>query len=130
MIGSSFAAQQLVKSLRKLDAEQPIASSTADSGDGTTKPDLSHVVSRGCTAAAMTRLSGSDFAERQRIALVPHCPMWHPDPARRIVMTGRGEFAYGQLVLATGASAARPAIPGGEQLVTLNSLQEYAAAGG
>ncbi|RSM22838.1 NADH:flavorubredoxin reductase NorW [Aeromonas salmonicida] len=130
VIGSGFAAQQLVKSLRKLDAEQPIRLITADSGDEYNKPDLSHVVSRGCTAAAMTRLSGSDFAEQQRIALLPHCPVLGIDPARRIVMTGQGEFAYGQLVLATGASAARPAIPGGEQLVALNSLQEYAAAEG
>ncbi|WP_413163200.1 NADH:flavorubredoxin reductase NorW [Aeromonas salmonicida] len=130
VIGSGFAAQQLVKSLRKLDAEQPIRLITADSGDEYNKPDLSHVVSRGCTAAAMTRLSGSDFAEQQRIALLPHCPVLGIDPARHIVMTGQGEFAYGQLVLATGASAARPAIPGGEQLVTLNSLQEYAAAEG
>ena len=59
VIGSGFAAQQLVKSLRKLDAEQPIRLITADSGDEYNKPDLSHVVSRGCTAAAMTRLSGS-----------------------------------------------------------------------
>ncbi|MGG5827140.1 NADH:flavorubredoxin reductase NorW [Aeromonas salmonicida] len=130
VIGSGFAAQQLVKSLRKLDAEQPIRLITADSGDEYNKPDLSHVVSRGCTAAAMTRLSGSDFAEQQRIALVPHCPVLGIDPARRIVMTGQGEFAYGQLVLATGASAARPDLPGSEQLVTLNSLQEYAAAEG
>src|SRR5690606_9926915 len=130
VIGSGFAAQQLVKSLRKLDAEQPIRLITADSGDEYNKPDLSHVVSRGCTAAAMTRLSGRDFAEQQRIALVPHCPVLGIDPARRIVMTGQGEFAYGQLVLATGASAARPEIPGGEQLVTLNSQQEYAAAEG
>ncbi|MFM1643805.1 NADH:flavorubredoxin reductase NorW [Aeromonas salmonicida] len=128
VIGSGFAAQQLVKSLRKLDAEQPIRLITADSGDEYNKPDLSHVVSRGCTAAAMTRLSGSDFAEQQRIALVPHCPVLGIDPARRIVMTGQGEFAYGQLVLATGSSAARPDLPGSEQLVTLNSQQEYAAA--
>ncbi|WCH22763.1 NADH:flavorubredoxin reductase NorW [Aeromonas salmonicida] len=130
VIGSGFAAQQLVKSLRKLDAEQPIRLITADSGDEYNKPDLSHVVSRGCTAAAMTRLSGSDFAEQQRIALVPHCPVLGIDPARHIVMTGQGAFAYGQLVLATGASAARPDLPGSEQLVTLNSQQEYAAAEG
>ena len=61
VIGSGFAAQQLVKSLRKLNAEQPICPITADSGDEYNKPDLSHVVSRGCPAAAMTRQSGSDF---------------------------------------------------------------------
>ena len=130
VIGSGFAAQQLVKSLRKLDAEQPIRLITADSGDEYNKPDLSHVVSRGCAAAAMTRQSGSDFAEQQRIALLPHCPVLGIDPARRLVLTEQGEFPYGQLVLATGASAVRPELPGSEHLVTLNSQQEYAAAEG
>ena len=40
VIGSGFAAQQLVKSLRKLDAEQPIQLITADSGDEYNKPGL------------------------------------------------------------------------------------------
>lgn len=127
VIGSGFAAQQLIKSLRKLDAHQPIRLITADSGDEYNKPDLSHVMSRGSSAAAMTRQSGSEFAEQQRITLVPHCPVLGIDPARRTVLTAQGEFAYGQLVLATGASALRPPIPGAEQLVTLNSQQEYAA---
>lgn len=56
VIGSGFAAQQLVKSLRKLDAEQPIRLITADSGDEYNKPDLSHVVIRGCAAAAKTQI--------------------------------------------------------------------------
>ncbi|MGN5143426.1 NADH:flavorubredoxin reductase NorW [Aeromonas caviae] len=127
VIGSGFAAQQLVKSLRKLDWDQPIRLITADSGDEYNKPDLSHVVSRGCPAAAMTRLSGSDFAEQQRIALLPHSPVLGIDPARRLVLTEQGEFPYGKLVLATGASAVRPDLPGSEHLVTLNSQQEYAA---
>ncbi|MFM5135830.1 NADH:flavorubredoxin reductase NorW [Aeromonas rivipollensis] len=128
VIGSGFAAQQLVKSLRKLDGEQPIRLITADSGDEYNKPDLSHVVSRGCPAAAMTRLSGSEFAEQQRIALLPHCPVLGIDPARRTLLTAQGSFPYGQLVLATGASAVRPDMVGSEFLVTLNSQQEYAAA--
>ena len=130
VIGSGFAAQQLVKSLRKLDAEQPIRLITADGGDEYNKPDLSHVVSRGSPAAAMTRQSGSDFAEQQRIALLPHCSVHGIDPARRLVLTEQGEFPYGKLVLATGASAARPDLPGRESLVTLNSQQEYAAIEG
>jgi len=127
VIGSGFAAQQLVKSLRKLDGERPIRLITADSGDEYNKPDLSHVVSRGCAAAAMTRLSGSEFAEQQRITLLPHCPVLGIDPARRTLLTAQGSFPYGQLVLATGASAVRPDMVGSEFLVTLNSQQEYAA---
>ena len=69
VIGSGFAAQQLIKSLRKLDANKPIRLITADSGDEYNKPDLSHVVSRGSSAAAMTRLKGADFAETFKIAI-------------------------------------------------------------
>ena len=128
VIGSGFAAQQLIKSLRKLDAEHPIRLITADSGDEYNKPDLSHVVSRGSTALAMTRLRGAEFAEQQRITLMPHSPVLDIDRQRRTVLTAQGEFGYGQLVLATGATAVRPAIPGAEQLVTLNSQAEFAAA--
>ena len=127
VIGSGFAAQQLIKNLRKLDANKPIRLITADSGDEYNKPDLSHVVSRGSTAAAMRRQSGAEFAEQQRITLQPHSPVLGIDAARRTVLTAQGEFGYGQLVLATGATAVRPAVPGAEQLVTLNSLEEFAA---
>ncbi len=41
------------------------------------------------------------------------------------MLTEQGEFPYGKLVLATGASAVRPDLPGSEHLVTLNSQQEY-----
>ena len=57
VIGSGFAAQQLIKSLRKLDAHQPIRLITADSGDEYNKPDLSHVMSR----ASPSRMSTSGF---------------------------------------------------------------------
>ncbi len=76
VIGSGFAAQQLVKSLRKLDGEQPIRLITADSGDEYNKPDLSHVVSRGCAAAAMTRQSGSDLPSSSASRCCPTARYW------------------------------------------------------
>ncbi|MGY3871507.1 NADH:flavorubredoxin reductase NorW, partial [Aeromonas crassostreae] len=57
----------------------------------------------------------------------PHCPVHGIDPVRRTLLTSQGEVPYGQLVLATGASAVRPDLPGSEHLVTLNSQREYAA---
>lgn len=128
IIGSGFAAQQLVRSLRRLDGSCPIRLLTADSGDDYNKPDLSHVISQGRSAGAMTRLGGADFAEQQRITLVPHCRVERIDRAARKVITSSGECAYGQLVLATGASASCPPITGREELITLNSQREYAAA--
>ncbi|MFB0955234.1 MAG: FAD-dependent oxidoreductase, partial [Aeromonadaceae bacterium] len=126
VIGSGFAAQQLIKCLRRLDVEQPIRLITADAGDEYNKPDLSHVVSRQSSARSMIRQPGAEFAEQQRITLHSECPVLSIDRQRQIVVTSAGEFAYGQLVLATGATAMRPDFPGAEFLVSLNSLQEYA----
>src|SRR5574344_2408153 len=126
VIGSGFAAQQLIKCLRRLDVEQPIRLITADAGDEYNKPDLSHVVSRQNSARSIIRQPGADFAEQQRITLHSECPVLSIDRQRQVVVTSAGEFAYGQLVLATGATAMRPDFPGAEFLVSLNSLQEYA----
>lgn len=127
IVGGGFAAQQLVRTLRKRDGEVPIRLVTADSGDEYSKPDLSHVVSRASSSAAMVRLRGCEFAEQQRIVLQPHCRVEAIDRERACLRTPQGEIPYGQLVLATGARARRPDVPGSELMVTLNSLAEYAA---
>lgn len=126
VVGSGFAAQQLIKSLRRLDAEQPIRLITADAGDEYNKPDLSHVASRRSSAQSMIRQRSAEFAEQHRITLNADCPVLGIDRQRQVVVTAEGEFAYGQLVLATGARAMCPDFPGAESLVSLNSLQEYA----
>ncbi|MGY3962741.1 NADH:flavorubredoxin reductase NorW [Aeromonas veronii] len=128
IIGSGFAAQQLVKSLRKLDGERPIRLITADNGNEYNKPDLSHVVSRGYTANAITKLTGAQFAEQQRIILSPNTVVHSISPTKQIVHTDHGDFSYGQLVLATGASSIRPSMPNSDQMVTLNSQNDYANA--
>lgn len=47
IIGSGFAARQLVKNIRKQDASIPLTLIAADSMDEYNKPDLSHVISQG-----------------------------------------------------------------------------------
>ncbi|WP_376890171.1 FAD-dependent oxidoreductase, partial [Aeromonas veronii] len=128
IIGSGFAAQQLVKSLRKLDGERPIRLITADNGNEYNKPDLSHVVSRGYTASAMTKLTGAQFAEQQRIILSPNTIVHSISPNNKMVHTNNGDFSYGQLVLATGASSILPPVPNSDKMVTLNSQNDYANA--
>jgi nitric oxide reductase FlRd-NAD(+) reductase len=46
IIGSGFAARQLVKNIRKQDANVPLTLIAADSMDEYNKPDLSHVISQ------------------------------------------------------------------------------------
>lgn len=128
IIGSGFAAQQLVKSLRKLDGERPIRLITADNGNEYNKPDLSHVVSRGYTASAMTKLTGAQFAEQQRIILSPNTIVHSISPNNKMAHTNNGDFSYGQLVLATGASSILPPVPNSDKMVTLNSQNDYANA--
>ncbi|STV87072.1 nitric oxide reductase FlRd-NAD(+) reductase [Klebsiella michiganensis] len=54
IIGSGFAARQLVKNIRKQDPNIPLTLIAADSMDEYNKPDLSHVVSRGQNADDLT----------------------------------------------------------------------------
>ena len=55
IIGSGFAARQLVKNIRKQDATIPLTLIAADSIDEYNKPDLSHVISQGQRADDLTR---------------------------------------------------------------------------
>lgn len=128
IIGSGFAACQLVKSLRKLDVEVPIRMLTADSGDEYNKPDISHVFSQGRSSAELTRLSAARFAEQYQVTVQPFTRVESIDPQTRRVHTADASYAYAQLVLATGANALVPPVPGHELLLTLNSQGEYQAA--
>ena len=48
---------------------------------------------------------------------------------RHCVKSQQREWFYDKLVLATGASAFVPPVPGSELMLTLNSQQEYQACG-
>ena len=62
IIGSGFAARQLVKNIRKQDATIPLTLIAADSIDEYNKPDLSHVISQGQRADDLTRQTAGEFA--------------------------------------------------------------------
>ena len=127
IIGSGFAARQLVKNIRRLDAGVPLTLIAADSMDEYNKPDLSHVISRGQSAEALTLQSADAFAEQYQLRLLPQTWVTEIDRSAQTVKSSGGGWQYDRLVLATGARAAVPQVPGHELLLTLNSLQEYAA---
>jgi nitric oxide reductase FlRd-NAD(+) reductase len=127
IIGSGFAARQLVKNIRKQDTQVPLTLIAADSMDEYNKPDLSHVISRGQQAADLTLQTAGDFAEQHNLRLFPHTRITDIDTAEQVVKSGDQHWRYGKLVLATGATAFVPPVPGKELMVTLNSQQEYGA---
>lgn len=130
IIGSGFAAYQLVKTLRRSNSEQAITLITADSGDEYHKPDLSHVFSRQQMASDLIKSTAAEFAKEQQIDLINHSAVSRIDRERKLVCcTQDREIEYDKLVLATGA---RPFIPpmGGDAIDavhTFNSLIEYQA---
>lgn len=125
IIGSGFAARQLVKNLRKLDETLPIRMIADDSCDEYNKPELSHVISLRQSADDLTRMTAAQFAEQYRLAIHSHSRVNRIDAAARRVFCQDQAYPYRRLVLATGAEAVLPNIEGNQLLLTLNSQQEY-----
>ncbi|CAM4289844.1 NADH:flavorubredoxin reductase NorW [Vibrio neonatus] len=128
IIGSGFAAYQLVKTLRRFNAEVPIRVITADEGHDYNKPDLSHVVSKQQSPADLITATASEFVEQQNIELCAEHFVSNIDTEQKVVVANDNSFAYSSLVLATGAKPFVPPIDGlkESQPITLNSLQEFA----
>lgn len=127
IIGSGFAARQLVKNLRKQDSQVAITLIAADSMDEYNKPDLSHVMSLGQRADDMTRQSAGEFAEQYNVRLFPYTWINAIDADAHLVKSADHQWSYDKLVLATGASAFIPPVAGRELMLTLNSQLEYRA---
>ncbi len=108
IIGSGFAARQLVKNIRKQDANVPLTLIAADSMDEYNKPDLSHVISQSQRADDLTRQSAGEFAEQFNLRLFPHTWVTDIDADAHVVKSQDKQWQYDKLVLATGASAFVP----------------------
>lgn len=125
IVGSGFAARQLIKNLRQQNKEVAIRLIAADSCDEYHKPELSHVFSLAQRADDLTRVTAAEYAEKNNLMLHPHTRVTRIDAAARRIETTAGDFAFGKLVLATGAEALVPPIDGSELMFTLNSQQAY-----
>lgn len=131
IIGSGFAAYQLVKALRRSDKQTPITVITADDGHDYNKPDLSHVFTNKHNADALIRQAADSFAQDNDITIYTQTKVETIDRHAQNVTTTKGDvLSYSKLVLATGASTFIPAMNGSavKEVITLNSRIEYQAA--
>ncbi|MGV3002087.1 NADH:flavorubredoxin reductase NorW [Vibrio sp. E150_018] len=131
IIGSGFAAYQLVKALRRSDKQTPITVITADDGHDYNKPDLSHVFTNKHNADALIRQAANSFAQDNEITIYTQTKVETIDRHAQNVTTTKGDvLSYSKLVLATGASTFIPAMNGSavKEVITLNSRIEYQAA--
>ena len=72
IIGSGFAAYQLVRMIRRQGSEQTITVITESNGDEYSKPDLSHVFTKKQTADDLVKMTGATFAQEFNIRLLAH----------------------------------------------------------
>ncbi|MFT7052472.1 MAG: nitric oxide reductase FlRd-NAD(+) reductase [Psychromonas sp.] len=130
IIGSGFAAYQLIKTLRRTDQQQEIHVFTNDQGHDYNKPDLSHVFSKQQSSAELIRKTGEEFAKEYKVSLHAFTPVSAINPKQKSITVNGEELHYSKLVLATGAKAIIPPMEGDavDQVLTLNSLQEFEAA--
>lgn len=126
IIGAGFAARQLVKNIRKFNADIPITLIASDSIDEYNKPDLSYVISQAQNADDLTKQTAEDFAQQYQLAIYPYTQIVDINTDEKRIQSTQGEqWYYDKLVLATGAKTYCPAISGHELMFTLNSQQEY-----
>ncbi|MBG3020021.1 MULTISPECIES: NADH:flavorubredoxin reductase NorW [Proteus] len=128
IIGAGFAARQLVKNIRKFNADIPITLIASDSIDEYNKPDLSHVISQAQSADDLTKQTAQDFALQYQLAIHPYTQITDINTDEKRIQSMQGEqWYYDKLILATGAKTYCPPISGHELMLTLNSQQEYRA---
>ncbi|QFU21212.1 NADH:flavorubredoxin reductase NorW [Shewanella eurypsychrophilus] len=130
IIGSGFAAYQLVKTLRRQDTQQAITVITASCGDDYAKPDLSHVFTKGQSANDLIKMSADEFAKTYDITLLRRSRVESIDARQKTLRCNGESIAYQQLILATGAKALVPPFQGDAmgRIITLNGLEDYAAS--
>lgn len=136
IVGSGFAAYQLIKSIRRQDNEVSICVITADEGHDYNKPDLSHVFSKAQKAADLVLASAAQFAQQYNVDIMPQTRVEHIDIENKTVTVEskcianeHKKLAFTKLVLATGAAAFIPPMQGdaADCIYTLNSLTEFSA---
>lgn len=108
VIGAGLAGWAVADALRAKDETVGITLITADNGDRYHKPMLSAAFSQNKTAKDLIRATGTEASEKANIRLLSQTKVHAIDSQSQTVKTNKGDVAYGNLVLAMGAT---PAIP-------------------
>lgn len=127
IIGSGFAAYQLVKSIRRQDNSVSIRVITADDGHDYNKPDLSHVFSKQQQVSDVITLKSEAFAQQYHVELLTNHQVISVDAEAQTVTSNEKKYSYSSLVFATGATPFVPSFAGSinNRIMTLNSLKEF-----
>ncbi len=127
ILGGGFAAWRVAAALRERDSKRPITLVTACSGDVYSKPSLSTLFAQGREPDDVIEATGAVRAAALGVTLRGRTRALSIDRRARRVMTTRGTFPCGRLVLALGAEPRALPIAGDAacSVLSVNDLAGY-----
>ncbi|AMT97593.1 MULTISPECIES: FAD-dependent oxidoreductase [Psychrobacter] len=126
IIGSGHAGYQLASALRSQSPDLSITLFTADDGSVYSKPALSNALALGKSSADLVRESALSWERRLNIRVYAHTRIERIDRLHKRLYTTIGEYTYGRLVLATGATPIIVPVEGEQSaLFSVNDLADY-----
>jgi NADPH-dependent 2,4-dienoyl-CoA reductase/sulfur reductase-like enzyme len=122
--GGGLTAARAIKSYREAGGGGRIALLSKESVLPYHRPALSKRYLRGETGAPFAEEDA--FYRERDVDVLLETPVTAVDPGARTVASDRGAFAYGKLLLATGATPRRLRVPGADlaDVYTLRTLQD------
>lgn len=129
IIGTGMAGYGLLRELRKLDKETPVALITADDGAVYAKPNLSNALAAGKSPEQLQSQSAAQIGASLNARILTHTLVQGIDVAARQVVTNQGAVPYSRLVLALGADPFAHGVQGtaAQRILSVNDLTDYRA---
>jgi rubredoxin-NAD+ reductase len=128
VVGTGLAGYTIARELRRLDKDIPITLLTRDDGCFYSKPTLSNALSMKKQPIDLVSVDAAGMAAQISATVRTHCEVQSLAPDRQEITVTGETLRYQSLVLAVGADAKRPHIPGTGQddILTINDLSDYA----
>jgi rubredoxin-NAD+ reductase len=128
IVGAGLAGYTVAREFRKLDKTTPLVVVTADDGGYYSKPMLSNAFALGKEAQQLVTQSAVQMAAQLNASIVCRTRVRNVNAAAMTIATDAGEFAYGKLVLATGAQPIRLSFGGNaaDAVLSVNHVGDYA----
>ena len=129
VVGSGLAGWSAVREFRKLDTTTAVMLITNGNGDFYPKPALSNALVQGKSAEQLVTTAAEKMVVALGVTLMPQTEVTSIDLQAQKLITSKGNYAYRQLVLATGAHPIRLSFAGdaANEVISVNSLDDYAA---
>ncbi len=127
IIGTGLAGFNLLKELRKLDADRPITLITSDDGMIYSKPMLSAGFGKEKSADDLVMATPEKLESQYNIRVLTHTTVDGIDRDRQQVHTNQHTLDYDQLVLALGADTVKLPLTGDatDRVFSVNDLIDY-----